>query len=52
MLKQTQVMLSLFGSTCEQAFSLMNLNKWKLRSTLTDSHLHDSLTLSVSQLQF
>uniref|UniRef100_A0A671KZD1 SPIN-DOC-like zinc-finger domain-containing protein n=1 Tax=Sinocyclocheilus anshuiensis TaxID=1608454 RepID=A0A671KZD1_9TELE len=53
MCKQAQVMLSLFGSTylSEQTFSLMNLNKCKLRSKLTDSHLHNILTLSVSQLQ-
>ncbi|KAI7791300.1 putative general transcription factor II-I repeat domain-containing protein 2-like [Triplophysa rosa] len=53
MCKQAQVMLSLFGSTylCEQTFTLMNLNKCKLRSSLTDSHLHNVLTLSVSQLQ-
>ncbi|KAK7877299.1 hypothetical protein WMY93_031991 [Mugilogobius chulae] len=51
--KHAQVMLSLFGSTyiCEQTFSVMNLNKSKLRGTLTDSHLEDILTLSVSQLQ-
>ncbi|XP_063748741.1 general transcription factor II-I repeat domain-containing protein 2B-like [Eleginops maclovinus] len=51
--KHAQVMLSLFGSTyvCEQAFSLMNLNKSKLRNALSDSHLHDILTLSVSQLE-
>ncbi len=53
MCKQAQVMLSLFGSTylCEQTFSLMNLNKSKLRSKITDSHLHNILSLSVSQLQ-
>ncbi|XP_067243660.1 general transcription factor II-I repeat domain-containing protein 2B-like [Chanodichthys erythropterus] len=53
MCKQAQVMLSLFGSTylCEQTFSLMNLNKSKLRSQITDSHLHNILSLSVSQLQ-
>ncbi|KAJ3581116.1 hypothetical protein NHX12_017622 [Muraenolepis orangiensis] len=51
--KHAQVMLSLFGSTyvCEQAFSLMNLNKSKLRNALSDTHLHDILTLSVSQLE-
>lgn len=51
--KHAQVMLSLFGSTyiCEQTFSVMNLNKSRLRSTLTDPHLQDILTLSVSQLQ-
>ncbi|XP_017317800.3 general transcription factor II-I repeat domain-containing protein 2A isoform X2 [Ictalurus punctatus] len=52
MCKQAQVMLSLFGSTyhCEQTFSLMNLNKCKLRCKLTDSHLHNILTLTVSRL--
>nr|XP_020455526.1 general transcription factor II-I repeat domain-containing protein 2B-like [Monopterus albus] len=51
--KHAQVMLSLFGSTyiCEQTFSVMNLNKTRLRSNLTDLHLQDVLTLSVSQLQ-
>lgn len=29
----------------------MNLNKSKLRNQLSDSHLHDILTLSVSQLE-
>ncbi|XP_044220325.1 general transcription factor II-I repeat domain-containing protein 2B-like [Thunnus albacares] len=48
--KHAQVMLSLFGSTylCEQAFSLM---KCKQRNSLSDSHPHDILTLSVSQLE-
>uniref|UniRef100_A0A3B3HY18 HAT C-terminal dimerisation domain-containing protein n=1 Tax=Oryzias latipes TaxID=8090 RepID=A0A3B3HY18_ORYLA len=48
MRNNAQVMLSLFGSTyiCEQTFSLMNLNKIKLRRTLTDSRLLDQLTLS------
>uniref|UniRef100_A0A3P9KEC7 Uncharacterized protein n=1 Tax=Oryzias latipes TaxID=8090 RepID=A0A3P9KEC7_ORYLA len=32
-----------------QTFSLMNLNKIKLRGILTDSHLQDILTLSVSK---
>ncbi len=51
--KHAQVMLSLFGSTyiCEQTFSVMNLNKSRLRGTLTDSHLDDILTLSGSQLK-
>ena len=46
-------MLSLFGSTyvCEQAFSLLNLNKCKLRNALSDPHLSDILTLSVSELE-
>lgn len=45
-------MLSLFGSTyhCEQTFSLMNLNKCKLRCKVTDSHHHNILTLTVSPL--
>uniref|UniRef100_A0A3P9H164 Uncharacterized protein n=1 Tax=Oryzias latipes TaxID=8090 RepID=A0A3P9H164_ORYLA len=45
MRKNAQVMQSLFGSIYifEQTFSLMNLNKIEL----TDSHLHDILTLSV-----
>ncbi|XP_073670885.1 general transcription factor II-I repeat domain-containing protein 2 [Paramisgurnus dabryanus] len=36
-------MLSLFGSTyiCEQTFSIMNLNKTRLRSRITDAHLRD-----------
>ena len=35
-------LVSVFGSSyiCEQAFSIMNLNKSKLRSGLTDEHLH------------
>lgn len=51
--KHAQMMLSLFGSTylCEQAFSIMNLNKSKHRNTLSNSHLHDIMCLSVSQLQ-
>lgn len=51
--KHAQVMLSLFGSTyvCEQAFSLLNLNKCKLRNSLSDAHVHDILTLSLSQLE-
>ncbi len=36
-----KTMLSLFGSTCicEQTWSLMTLNKNRLRSKMTDSHL-------------
>ena len=51
--KHAQVKLSLFGSTyvCEQAFSLLNLNKCKLRNALSDPHLSDILTLSVSELE-
>lgn len=45
-LKQHAIKISsLFGSTyvCEQTFSVMKLNKSKLRSNLTDEHLHDIL---------
>ncbi|KAK6491446.1 general mRNAion factor II-I repeat domain-containing protein 2-like [Huso huso] len=51
--KCAQRMFSLFGSTyiCEQTFSLMKLNKSRLRGSLSDSHLLDVLYLSVSQLR-
>ena len=41
---------SCFGSTylCESAFSVMNFIKTKNRSSITDSHLHDSLALYLS----
>ena len=40
--KMAMRLLVLFGSTyiCEQTFSTMNINKKKLRSSLTDAHLH------------
>jgi len=43
-------LLVLFGSTyiCEQIFSTMNINKSKLRSNLTDVHLHGLLRISTS----
>ena len=46
-------MLSLFGSTylCEQTFSVMNLNKSRLRSKLSDSHLRDILRISTSAVK-
>lgn len=46
-------MLSLFGSTylCEQTFSLMNLNKNRLRSRLTDSHLCDILRITTTAVK-
>ena len=46
-------MLSLFGSTylCEQTFSIMNLNKTRVRSRLTDAHLRDILRISTSALK-
>ena len=42
-------MFSLFGSTyiCEQTFSVMNFNKNKQRSSLTDGHLEDILKYQV-----
>ncbi|KAK2847511.1 hypothetical protein Q5P01_010510 [Channa striata] len=46
-------MLSLFGSThlCEQSFSVMNLNKNRLRSRLSESHLRDILRISTTSLK-
>ncbi|KAK1176568.1 general transcription factor II-I repeat domain-containing protein 2-like [Acipenser oxyrinchus oxyrinchus] len=46
-------MCTVFGSTyiCEQTFSLMKLNKSKLRSRLTDDYLHDVLWMSVSNFE-
>uniref|UniRef100_K7FWM9 SPIN-DOC-like zinc-finger domain-containing protein n=1 Tax=Pelodiscus sinensis TaxID=13735 RepID=K7FWM9_PELSI len=39
---------SIFGSTyiCEQTFSIMNMNKNKHRSSLTDDHLEDIMKIS------
>ncbi|XP_050795692.1 general transcription factor II-I repeat domain-containing protein 2-like [Gopherus flavomarginatus] len=39
---------SIFGSTyiCEQTFSIMNMNKNKQRSSLTDDHLEDIMKIS------
>lgn len=46
-------LLSMFGSTylCEQTFSIMNLNKNKLRSNLTDSNLVNILKIATTELE-
>lgn len=46
-------MLSLFGFTylCEQTFSVMNLNKNSMRSSLSDFHLCDILRISTIALK-
>ncbi|KAK2856688.1 hypothetical protein Q5P01_005423 [Channa striata] len=46
MRRHAKRMMSLFGSTyiCEQTFSLLNQNKSRLRSTMTDSHLCEVLS--------
>ncbi|XP_037774147.1 general transcription factor II-I repeat domain-containing protein 2B-like [Penaeus monodon] len=43
--------LCMFGTTylCEQVFSVMNINKTKLRSRLTHKHLNDILKLAATQ---
>jgi len=43
--------LCMFGTTypCEQVFSVMNINKTKLRSRLTHSHLNDILKVPATQ---
>uniref|UniRef100_A0A668SRU7 Uncharacterized protein n=1 Tax=Oreochromis aureus TaxID=47969 RepID=A0A668SRU7_OREAU len=41
----------LFGSTyiCKQTFSLLTLNKSRMRTKITDSHLHDVLRISTTK---
>jgi len=43
--------LCMFGTTylCEQVFSVMNINKTKLRSRLTHAHLNDILKVAAAQ---
>uniref|UniRef100_A0AAV2JSD2 HAT C-terminal dimerisation domain-containing protein n=1 Tax=Knipowitschia caucasica TaxID=637954 RepID=A0AAV2JSD2_KNICA len=47
-----QEMLVLFGSTCvcEQTFSVMNINKARHRSKLTDQHLRSILRIATTKL--
>ncbi|XP_061668281.1 general transcription factor II-I repeat domain-containing protein 2B-like [Syngnathoides biaculeatus] len=46
-------MLSLFGSTymCEKTFSVMNINKSRMRTRLSDSHLRDVLRIKTTALE-
>lgn len=43
--------MSMFGTTylCEQVFSVMNINKTKLRSKLTHKHLNEILKVAATQ---
>ena len=52
LLTMAKQIFSLFGSTyiCEQTFSVMNYNKSKQRSLLTDGHLEDILKISTSSI--
>ena len=52
LLNLAKQMFSLFGSTyiCEQTFSVINFNKNKHRSSLTDGHLEDVLKISSSSI--
>ena len=46
--------LCMFGTTylCEQAFSVMNINKTKLRSKMTHRHLNDFMKVQTAQNLF
>jgi hypothetical protein len=50
--KMAQKMLTLFGSTyvCEQTFSIMNINKARHRSKLTDQHLGSILRIATTNI--
>ncbi|XP_042272649.1 general transcription factor II-I repeat domain-containing protein 2-like [Thunnus maccoyii] len=50
--RHAKQMMSLFGSTyiCEQTFSLLTLNKSRLRTRMTDSLLGDILHISTTKL--
>ncbi|KAJ0069275.1 hypothetical protein NL108_003199 [Boleophthalmus pectinirostris] len=51
MRRHAKRMMSLFGSTyiCEQTFSLLNQNKNRLRTRITDSHLCEVLRVSTTK---
>lgn len=51
MRRHAKRMMSLFGSSyiCEQTFSLSTLNKSRLRTKMTDSHLCDVLCISTTK---
>lgn len=46
-----QKIMSMYGSTfaCEQLFSIMNINKSRLRSKLSDEHLNSILKIAAAQ---
>ncbi|XP_077386299.1 general transcription factor II-I repeat domain-containing protein 2-like isoform X1 [Festucalex cinctus] len=50
--RTAQKMLALFGSTyvCEQTFSVMNMNKARHRSRITDQHLGSILRIATTKL--
>ena len=50
--RTAQKMLVLFGSTyvCEQTFSVMNINKSRHRSKLTDQHLKSILRIATTKI--
>ena len=52
LLTKVKRIFSLFGSTyiCEQTFSVMNFDKNKQRSSLTDGHLEDILKIPCSSI--
>lgn len=41
----------MFGTTylCEQAFSVMNINKSKVRNRMTNGHLNDVMKIATTQ---
>ena len=51
-LRRTAQMLVLFGSTyvCEKTFSIMNINKSRHRSKLTDQHLKSTLRIATTKI--